>query len=173
MARYYFDTSALLKRDLREDHSAALIARVDHLIKDGHELFTSVLGAIEVERVRRRLVGLGALDGPLQDSVAVDGLAVVPIDDRTARTARWIGPDGLRSLDAIHLASAVVNDADGLVTYDERLSAVARAVGLLVESPGKDRSAGGQLQEVEPFKTEDSATSFASHMSRKVLDEAQ
>jgi len=139
MTRYYFDTSALLKRDLQEDHSAALIQFVDQLIESGHELFTSVLGSIETERARRRLVAAGVLEGPLQDSVAIDGLAVVPIDDRTAKTARWIGPESLRSLDAIHLASAVVNDADVFVTYDDRLGEAARAVELKIEAPGLDQ----------------------------------
>jgi predicted nucleic acid-binding protein len=47
-------------------------------------------------------------------------------------------PDrGLRSLDAIHLATArvLVPELDGLVTYDERLRKAATDAGLPVISP--------------------------------------
>jgi len=49
-------------------------------------------------------------------------------------------PPGLRSLDAIHLASALElgPELDAFLTYDRRLAIAARDLGLLVESPGVD-----------------------------------
>ena len=44
--------------------------------------------------------------------------------------ARTIGPDALRSLDAIHLATAVAVGADVMFTYDARLAEAARDWGL-------------------------------------------
>jgi predicted nucleic acid-binding protein len=42
----------------------------------------------------------------------------------------------VRTLDAIHLASALHVDADELLAYDTRLLAAAAEHGLLVASPG-------------------------------------
>lgn len=44
----------------------------------------------------------------------------------------------LRSLDAIHLASALSmgSELDALITYDVRLADAARAAGLTVVTPG-------------------------------------
>jgi len=47
-------------------------------------------------------------------------------------------PDrSLRSLDAIHLATARVlgPDLDAIVTYDDRLAMASRDAGMIVESP--------------------------------------
>jgi hypothetical protein len=41
----------------------------------------------------------------------------------------------LRSLDAIHLATAVLFDVDVVLTYDERLAMAARHNGLAVSAP--------------------------------------
>jgi uncharacterized protein len=42
----------------------------------------------------------------------------------------------LRSLGAIHVASALVGGAEEFLTYDERQAEAARAIGLRVVSPG-------------------------------------
>ncbi len=49
--------------------------------------------------------------------------------------ARRLGPPVLRSLDAIHLASALLTDVDVLVVDDERLLGAARHHGLTTASP--------------------------------------
>ena len=41
----------------------------------------------------------------------------------------------LRSLDAIHLASALLVDADALVSYDQRLNDAAGATSVRVLTP--------------------------------------
>jgi len=48
-----------------------------------------------------------------------------------------LDPDGMRSLDALHLASALAlaEDLEGIVTYDTRLRDAAQARGLLVHAP--------------------------------------
>ena len=53
------------------------------------------------------------------------------------RAAGALGPPGLRSLDAIHLATALSlgEDLAGVVTYDARLSEAIAAVGLAVWTP--------------------------------------
>lgn len=67
----------------------------------------------------------------------LDGVALLPLDDAVLDEAAAIDPAELRSLDALHLATALsVRDEIGLfVTYDERLGAAAADRGLSVSRP--------------------------------------
>lgn len=64
-------------------------------------------------------------------------IALLPLDDRLLDEASSLGPPRLRSLDAIHLATALsVRDEIGLfVTYDQRLASAAGDVGFKVVAP--------------------------------------
>jgi predicted nucleic acid-binding protein len=68
---------------------------------------------------------------------ALDAVALVPLDDAVLRRAAALEPPDLRTLDALHLATALsVRDEIGVVlTYDGRLAAAAGAAGLSVRSP--------------------------------------
>lgn len=68
---------------------------------------------------------------------ALDAVALLPLDDAVLERAAWLEPSELRTLDALHLATALsVSDELGVVlTYDERLAAAAREAGLNVRSP--------------------------------------
>lgn len=66
-------------------------------------------------------------------------LHLVPLDRRLLDDAGVLAvPSRLRSLDAIHLASAqrLNPDLRAVVTYDTRMAEAARALAMLVESPG-------------------------------------
>jgi predicted nucleic acid-binding protein len=65
------------------------------------------------------------------------GIHFIELDEAIARAAGAAVPPSLRSLDAIHLASAlsVSDELDALVTYDQRLADAARAAGLSVIQP--------------------------------------
>jgi predicted nucleic acid-binding protein len=62
---------------------------------------------------------------------------LVAVDDDLLDEAARLGPETLRSLDAIHLATALPVDEvlGAFVTYDTRLADAARAAGLAVLSP--------------------------------------
>jgi len=139
MATYYLDTSAIYKRVQVENGSQALVKHLTHLSQTGSRLLTSALTWIELERsLRRYNAQTKALDELQIDQAVKDatlGLDQVRITSRVVSAARWIGPLPLRSLDAIHLASAVLSQATVLVTYDQRLIEAARSVKLAVESP--------------------------------------
>ncbi len=65
------------------------------------------------------------------------GVAVLALDDTIAARAARLDPPPLRTLDSIHLATALsVDRLDGFVTYDDRLSQAANAAGLSVFAPG-------------------------------------
>lgn len=65
-------------------------------------------------------------------------IAFVELDADLARIAGATGGPGLRTLDAIHVASAVRlgPELDAFVTYDARQADSARAAGLPVTVPG-------------------------------------
>ena len=67
------------------------------------------------------------------------GFYLLALDDEVRRSAVTIGRDSLRSLDAIHIATALaVGDRDlQFVTYDERQADAARQAGLKVVQPGR------------------------------------
>ena len=67
----------------------------------------------------------------------LEGLALLPLDDAVLDVATSLEPTGLRTLDALHLATALsVRDEIGvLISYDERLVHAAEARGLKVAQP--------------------------------------
>lgn len=77
------------------------------------------------------------------DSVAdsadasLSDVALVPMDDAVLAAARRLDPIELRSVDAIHLATAlsIGTDLGALFSYDDRLTAAAVAAGLYVLTP--------------------------------------
>lgn len=64
-------------------------------------------------------------------------IAVVEPTEAIRARAAFLEPTTLRSLDALHLATAleIGDELDGLVTYDSRMSAAAGTFGLAVFTP--------------------------------------
>lgn len=132
----YIDSSALVKRVLDEPHAEALIDRIAELENGPHELMTSTLGWVEVTRglkawAEREHEALEDLDAR-----ALAGISVMPVSYEVIAQARRIGPQSLRSIDAIHCATASVIDASLLLSYDDRMLAAAQMIGFATESPG-------------------------------------
>ncbi len=130
----YVDSSALLKRVVREDESASLRAVLTGHDRAGDLLTASALAWVEVWRAVRRAAPAGEVDALA--ALALSGVAEIPLSGEVLDRARRIGPRPLRSRDALHLASAVGVNASVLLTYDDRLAVAAYAVGLAVHAPG-------------------------------------
>jgi uncharacterized protein len=64
-------------------------------------------------------------------------VALLPVDDAVLDVAGDLPPSGLRSLDAIHLATAISlgDDLGAFLAYDERLRQAALGHGLAVLDP--------------------------------------
>ena len=127
----YFDSSAIVKLVHLEPESQAL---VDYLASDDIEASTSVVAEIEVIRALRHL-----RDTRPEIEQAMKGFYLLGLDEEVRRDACTIGARTLRSLDAIHLATALAIDDDELefITYDSRLADAARSEGLTVVQPGR------------------------------------
>lgn len=67
----------------------------------------------------------------------VDGLALIRVEESILKSAAAIDPPSVRSLDAIHVASAqsVREQLGAMITYDKRMMAAARAATLPVLVP--------------------------------------
>jgi uncharacterized protein len=126
----YLDSSAIVKLVIPEAESDALVA---YLAPDD-VTFTSRIAAIEVRRAVARRGGVDIIR--VED--VLGRLRYRDLDDDVVVRASGLGPAELRTLDAIHFASAL--DLRGqlaaFVTYDERQAVAARHHGLAVASPG-------------------------------------
>jgi len=98
----------------------------------GRQLASSRVAVVEVAKA----VARANPDADPQAAFAL--LSFVELDADLARIAGATGGARLRSLDAIHVASAVRlgSEVDAFVTYDSRQSIAARAAGLEVDAPG-------------------------------------
>lgn len=128
----YLDASALVKLVKREPETDALRS---HLVQRDLAVASSSIAAIELNRAVLRTGGEAlVLDRARQVIAELD---LLPVDQGIVESASAIEPAALRTLDAVHLASAL-RIGDGLVEfvcYDGRLSEAARAAGLPVSSP--------------------------------------
>ena len=126
----YLDSSALVKLVVTEPESTALL----QYLRDHPERVSSALARVEVCRALRRT---GAPEAALQRADQVLArIALVAMDEPLLRAAATLPPRGLRSLDALHLATALsLDDLVAVVTYDQRLDAAAARAGLAVASP--------------------------------------
>lgn len=113
---------------VREAESAALAAAVE-----GRVLAASELVRTELRRAAARTGG-GALAGV---EALLDRLVLVRLEAALLDDAGRMDPPALRSLDAIHVQSALVlaGQLEALVTYDARMAEAARGAGLRVLAP--------------------------------------
>lgn len=129
----YLDSSALIKLVFPEPESAALEA---HLALSDGPLASSKLAITEVHRALLR-VDATAGDRAVADELLND-LALLPIDDTVLRVAAELPGSQVRSLDAVHVATAqtVAAHLDAVVTYDKRMAELCAELALPVRQPG-------------------------------------
>ena len=133
----YLDSSALLKRVLDEDGTARLRGQLTTWDDSGETFVTSQLADVEVARALRSRIDVDVESREFAVALdqVMDGVARYPVDGQVVSTSQIIGPPLLRSLDAIHLATAVLLRVDRLVTYDQRMREVAGGLGIVTEQP--------------------------------------
>lgn len=131
MTTVYLDSSAIAKLTIEERESFAF---VDYLAGGDLSISTSVIAEVEVGRALQRIQA----SRDEQDE-AMRGMYLLAVDADIRREALRLKPPHLRSLDAIHLATALsIGDADlEFITYDDRQAEAARAAGLKVVQPGR------------------------------------
>lgn len=104
-----------------------------HLVNDVVQA-TSRLASVEVPRAARVANPSEELQ---QEAQRLLGACMfVDVSDHVLRSAAALASREVRTLDAIHLATALYIDADELVAYDRRLLDAAAGQGLHVAAPG-------------------------------------
>lgn len=127
--KVYLDTSAVAKLLVSEPESSAVASYLDDLSVASPPLSSALL---ETE-LRRLAVRFSISQSAV--SAVLDRIDLVLPDRSLFRDAGLLPEPILRSLDAVHLATALRVDADAVLTYDGRLQASARAVGMEVVAP--------------------------------------
>jgi uncharacterized protein len=126
----YSDSSALVKLVIEETESSAL----DRHLARGQLVATSRIALVEVPRAT-------AIANPSEEvrretERLLGSCLLIDVTDALLRTAVGLASASVRTLDAIHLASALRVEADEVVAYDQRLAAAAVERGLVVSGPG-------------------------------------
>jgi uncharacterized protein len=129
MTATYLDSSAIVKLAVRENESAALRA----YLRRRRPLVSSSLARTEVLRA---LLPSGE-DAVTAGRKALARLDLVRLSAAVLDEAAALLPVELRSLDAIHLATAgrLGRDLGAIITYDQRMAEAAAALGYRVAAP--------------------------------------
>jgi predicted nucleic acid-binding protein len=138
--RVYVDSSALIKRSVEEAESDELETALDRYLADDAVLLSSSLAWIEVSRALRTRIENGSWsDDDINEAldIALSGVAERLLTGDVVGLARRVAPPRLRTLDAIHLATAIILDVDLVVAYDARLVDACRHNGLVTSMPGR------------------------------------
>jgi uncharacterized protein len=127
MSVFYVDSSALVRLATDEPGAEAVSALISH----DAEIMTSSVALVEVRRA------LGRIAPGYDPDDVLDQCIVIALDAGVIARAGLLAPATLRSLDAIHVASAltVAADLDAFVTCDQRQASAAVAAGLPVQVP--------------------------------------
>ncbi len=124
----YLDSSAIVKLVVPEPETKA----VRELMRSWPERVSSVVARIEVERVARQ-IGPGAVR---RARTILSRIALVDLDEDVVQRAA-LDPVELRTLDAIHLATAISlgGDLGAVCAYDVRLGSAAISKTIDVLAP--------------------------------------
>jgi predicted nucleic acid-binding protein len=118
-----------VKLVIEEPESASL----ERYLEGGPLLATSRIALVEV--LRATSIANPAPEVRAEAERLLASCMLVDVTDGLLRAAAGLASAAVRTLDAIHLASALRVEADELVAYDRRLTAAAAARGLVVASP--------------------------------------
>jgi len=125
---WYLDTSAFLKLITAENESVAM----REWCSTHDSIWSSQLLRTEAIRAASRL-GISSDDV----ETALETVSLITPSVATFYSAGHLMPHTLRSLDALHLATAleIGDDLEGVVAYDERLISASREASLVVVTP--------------------------------------
>ncbi|MFI5985394.1 type II toxin-antitoxin system VapC family toxin [Streptomyces sp. NPDC051555] len=127
----YLDSAAIVKLVHAESESQALRDWLDERAETGW--VSSALAEVESFRALAR----HAPQAAVRLHLVLDLIDLVELDPGIRILAQTVRPATVRSLDAVHLATAlgIGERLTSFVTYDKRLADAARGAGLTVDAP--------------------------------------
>ena len=125
MTAYYLDSSAAVKLVVAEPGSAELLAWIR---REDPDFVSSELMRAEVLRACRRY----SPDAIAAARDMLDAVTLIAIGREIVASATFLDPADMRTLDALHIATALSlgDDLAGVLTYDDRFADGCRAYGL-------------------------------------------
>ena len=125
----YLDSSAIVKLAVQEPESLAL----RRYLRRRQPLVSSALARTEVLRA---LLPAGN-EAVARGRHVLQRIDLVRVNDRILNAAAVLQPPELRSLDAIHLATArqLGDELSAVVTYDDRMVNAAKQLGHRIVQP--------------------------------------
>lgn len=94
----------------------------------GEFLISSVLTAVEIDRFLWRRSGVDSLVTPTM----LRGIDLLALTPQVIDVARALPAQFLKTLDALHLATAIVSRCDAVITLDRQFARACQEVGLTV-----------------------------------------
>jgi predicted nucleic acid-binding protein len=138
----YADSSFLVSLYIADSNSAAAVSEMAHLTLP---VMVTSLGELELDnaiqlRVFRKQIAAddGAPHAAFRADIDAGVLAIKPMSEAIYTEARrlasrWTSRFGTRTLDILHVASAIVLKADSFHTFDDRQKKLANAAGLVCQ----------------------------------------
>lgn len=141
----YLDTSAFVKLVIPEPETPALVTALTAQAR----LVASEILEVEALRTARRATGE---DGTTTARAQLAGVRLLPLTDRIRRRACELEPATLRSLDAIHIATALDlgERLACMYAYDARMATAASEAGLRVCAPTAEQPTPEDAQTDQP-----------------------
>lgn len=126
----YLDASAFVKTVIAEPESRALLAFLER--RGGRRVSSALLRTESI-----RAIAAHGPDALAETRAALREIELISVSDSLLDSAAMLEPRIVRSLDAIHLASALAvgRDLEAIVTYDARMAEGAGLLGLTVSAP--------------------------------------
>jgi uncharacterized protein len=128
---HYADSSALARLVVREAETPGL----ESFLRSHPLIVTSEIATVEVRRAARQVSGRAEVGRRAEQVLAAVNL--LRLDAEILEEAARLDPPALRTLDAIHLATALSMKSElaGFLVYDEQLASAARKRGIRILAP--------------------------------------
>lgn len=126
--KLYVDTNILLQDLIDHPDTSGVAKESFRFHNQGNTLASSVLTAVEIDRVLLRHGGSRTHITP----TLLRGLDLLAITPAVIDLARVIPVKFLKTLDSLHLASAIISRCDAVITMDQQLARACEEIGLAV-----------------------------------------
>lgn len=124
----YVDTNILLQDLIDHPDASGVVAESFRFQNQGDILVSSVLTVVEIDRVLLRHGG----SQTHITSTLLRGLDLLAITPDVIDLARVIPVKFLKTLDSLHLATAIISRCDAVITRDQQFARACEEIGLSV-----------------------------------------
>jgi uncharacterized protein len=126
--RLYVDANIMIEGVCAGVNGNDLVEQAFTYQERGESLISSVLTAVEIDRYLWRRSGVDSLVTPTM----LRGIDLLALTPQVIDVARAIPAQFLKTLDALHLATAIVSRCDAVITLDRQFARACQEVGLTV-----------------------------------------